>query len=82
MLPLAVALAHDDRVDQHQTIEARGLCNPQGITALLDEHLAEMTDHRKPLFTLLAFEISYWRASANYEQSLADLETLTGGTIR
>jgi len=31
---------------------------------------------------LLAFGISYWRAAANYEQSLADLEALTGGPIR
>jgi asparagine synthase (glutamine-hydrolysing) len=40
-----------------QRVEARGLFNPAGITALLDEHLAEQADHRKPLFTLLAFDL-------------------------
>jgi len=40
-----------------ERVEARGLFNPQGIAALLDEHLAGQTDHRKPLFTLLAFDM-------------------------
>jgi asparagine synthase (glutamine-hydrolysing) len=40
-----------------EKVEARGLFNPVGIAALLDEHLAGMTDHRKPLFTLLAFDL-------------------------
>jgi asparagine synthase (glutamine-hydrolysing) len=40
-----------------ERVEARGLFNHQGITALLDEHLAEQADHRKPLFTLLAFDL-------------------------
>ena len=38
-------------------VEARGLFNPNGIADLLDEHLSEQTDHRKPLFTLLAFDL-------------------------
>jgi asparagine synthase (glutamine-hydrolysing) len=38
-------------------VEARGLFNPQAIANLLDEHLAEQADHRKPLFTLLAFDM-------------------------
>jgi hypothetical protein len=38
-------------------VEARGLFNPHGITTLLDEHLSEQADHRKPLFTLLAFDL-------------------------
>jgi asparagine synthase (glutamine-hydrolysing) len=38
-------------------VEARGVFNPQGIATLLDEHLSEQTDHRKPLFTLLAFDL-------------------------
>lgn len=38
-------------------VEARGLFNPAGVAALLDEHLAEQADHRKPLFTLLAFDL-------------------------
>jgi asparagine synthase (glutamine-hydrolysing) len=38
-------------------VEARGLFNPRGIADLLDEHLAEEADHRKPLFTLLAFDL-------------------------
>jgi asparagine synthase (glutamine-hydrolysing) len=40
-----------------ERVEARGLFNPQGITSLLDEHLSGQTDHRKPLFTLLAFDL-------------------------
>ncbi len=31
--------------------------NPQGIADLLDEHLSQQNDHRKPLFTLLAFDL-------------------------
>jgi asparagine synthase (glutamine-hydrolysing) len=38
-------------------VEARGLFDPEGIHALLDEHLTERADHRKPLFTLLAFDL-------------------------
>jgi asparagine synthase (glutamine-hydrolysing) len=38
-------------------VEARGLFDPQAIANLLDEHLAEQADHRKPLFTLLAFDM-------------------------
>jgi asparagine synthase (glutamine-hydrolysing) len=38
-------------------VEARGLFNPAGIGALLDEHLSQQADHRKPLFTLLAFDL-------------------------
>jgi asparagine synthase (glutamine-hydrolysing) len=40
-----------------EKVEARGLFNPAGIVALLDEHLSGQTDHRKPLFTLLAFDL-------------------------
>jgi asparagine synthase (glutamine-hydrolysing) len=40
-----------------EKVEARGLFNPDGVAALLDEHLAGNTDHRKPLFTLLAFDL-------------------------
>jgi asparagine synthase (glutamine-hydrolysing) len=40
-----------------EKVEARGLFNPVGITALLDEHLSEQADHRTPLFTLLAFDL-------------------------
>ncbi len=38
-------------------VEARGLFNPAGIAGLLDEHLSQRIDHRKPLFTLLAFDL-------------------------
>ncbi|MFQ5506451.1 MAG: TolC family protein, partial [Planctomycetota bacterium] len=31
---------------------------------------------------LLAFENSYWRASSNYEQGLAEIEAICGGEIR
>lgn len=40
-----------------ERVEARGLFNPAGIGALLDEHLSQQADHRKPLFTLLAFDL-------------------------
>ncbi|MDX2436971.1 MAG: asparagine synthase-related protein, partial [Acidobacteriota bacterium] len=40
-----------------EKVEARGLFNPTGITTLLEEHLSQQTDHRKPLFTLLAFDL-------------------------
>jgi asparagine synthase (glutamine-hydrolysing) len=40
-----------------ERVETRGLFNPTGINALLDEHLSEQADHRKPLFTLLAFDL-------------------------
>jgi asparagine synthase (glutamine-hydrolysing) len=40
-----------------ERVEARGLFNPAGIASLLDEHLSEQADHRKPLFTLLAFDL-------------------------
>jgi len=40
-----------------EKVEARGLFNPAGIASLLEEHLSQQTDHRKPLFTLLAFDL-------------------------
>lgn len=40
-----------------EKVEARGLFNSAGIAVLLDEHLSGQTDHRKPLFTLLAFDL-------------------------
>ena len=40
-----------------ERVEARGLFAPVGISGLLDEHLSEQADHRKPLFTLLAFDL-------------------------
>jgi len=40
-----------------EKVEARGLFNPTGIAALLEEHLSQQADHRKPLFTLLAFDL-------------------------
>ncbi len=40
-----------------EKVEARGLFNPAGVAALLDEHLSQQIDHRKPLFTLLAFDL-------------------------
>jgi len=40
-----------------EKVEARGIFNPAGVAALLDEHLSQQIDHRKPLFTLLAFDL-------------------------
>jgi asparagine synthase (glutamine-hydrolysing) len=38
-------------------VEARGLFSLAGIKRLLDEHLSRQADHRKPLFTLLVFDL-------------------------
>jgi asparagine synthase (glutamine-hydrolysing) len=38
-------------------VEARGLFSAAGIGALLAEHMERRADHRKPLFTLLAFDL-------------------------
>jgi asparagine synthase (glutamine-hydrolysing) len=40
-----------------ERVEARGLLNSAGINRLLDEHLEQRADHRKPLFTLLALDL-------------------------
>jgi asparagine synthase (glutamine-hydrolysing) len=40
-----------------ERVEARGLLSPDGVTALLDEHMSRRADHRKPLFTLLALDM-------------------------
>jgi asparagine synthase (glutamine-hydrolysing) len=40
-----------------ERVEARGLFNPVGIANLVHEHLSQEADHRKPLFTLLAFDL-------------------------
>ena len=40
-----------------ERVRARGLFVPEGVGSLLDEHLARRADHRKPLFTLLAFDL-------------------------
>ncbi len=40
-----------------ERVEARGLFSPGGVRALLDEHLSRRADHRKPLFSLLAFDL-------------------------
>jgi len=40
-----------------ERIEARGLFAFEGVAALLDEHMSSREDHRKPLFTLLAFDL-------------------------
>ena len=40
-----------------ERVEARGLFDARGIAALLEEHRTRQADHRKPLFTLLAFDL-------------------------
>jgi asparagine synthase (glutamine-hydrolysing) len=40
-----------------ERIEARGLLDPGGVTAILEEHLGRHADHRKPLFNLLALDL-------------------------
>jgi asparagine synthase (glutamine-hydrolysing) len=40
-----------------ERVESRGLLSYDGVSHLLDEHLSRQADHRKPLFTLLAFDL-------------------------
>ena len=40
-----------------ERVAARGVFRPQGVQALLDEHLQRRADHRKPIFNLLAFDL-------------------------
>ena len=40
-----------------ERVEARGLLSPDGVMRLLDEHLDQRADHRKPLFNLLALDL-------------------------
>ncbi len=40
-----------------ERVRARGVFDPAGVAALLDEHLSRRADHRKPIFTLLAFDL-------------------------
>jgi len=40
-----------------ERVEARGLLDPAGMTHLIDEHMSRKTDHRKPLFALLALDL-------------------------
>lgn len=40
-----------------ERVLARGLFRPEGIHQLLDEHASQQRNHRKPLFTLLAFDL-------------------------
>ncbi len=40
-----------------EKVEARGVFSAEGVAGLLEEHLSQQTDHRKPLFTLLAFDM-------------------------
>ncbi len=40
-----------------ERVQARGLLDPVGMTHLIDEHMSRQTDHRKPLFSLLALDL-------------------------
>jgi asparagine synthase (glutamine-hydrolysing) len=51
--PLATDLLAPDRLRRH------GLFNPGYVQTLLQEHLTQRQDHRKLLWTLLAFELWY-----------------------
>jgi asparagine synthase (glutamine-hydrolysing) len=42
-----------------EAIERAGLFDPKGVARLLVEHEAGIRDHRKPIWTLLVFEL--WR---------------------
>jgi asparagine synthase (glutamine-hydrolysing) len=51
--PLATDLLAPDRLRRH------GLFDPGYVQTLLQEHLTQRQDHRKLLWTLLAFELWY-----------------------
>ena len=40
-----------------ERVNARGIFNPSGVKELLEEHLSGNYDHRKPIYTLLAFDL-------------------------
>ena len=43
------------------TLKAQGIFNYQSVRALMDEHISGRADLRKPLWTLLVFQL-WWRA--------------------
>jgi len=43
------------------TLKAQGIFNHQAVRALMDEHVSGRADLRKPLWTLLVFQL-WWRA--------------------
>ncbi len=64
MIPLASWLAKDLRpmVEDYCSAEALardGFFDPAGVRRMLDEHFSQQRDHRKAIWTLLAFQI--WR---------------------
>ncbi len=64
MIPLASWLAKDLRpmVEDYCSTEAiarDGFFDPAGVRRMLDEHFTQQRDHRKAIWTLLAFQI--WR---------------------
>jgi len=40
-----------------ERVRSRGVFSPEGVHRLLGEHLARRADHRKPLFSLLVFDL-------------------------
>lgn len=64
MIPLASWLAKDLRpmVEDYCSADALardGFFHPAGVRKMLDEHFSQVRDHRKAIWTLLAFQI--WR---------------------
>lgn len=47
-----------DLLAEHK-LRREGLLNPVAVSRLVDEHMKGRADHRKPLWTLLAFEMWY-----------------------
>jgi asparagine synthase (glutamine-hydrolysing) len=54
-------LAHD--LLSPDSLRAAGLFRPEPVARMLDEHHRRVRDHRKPLWTLLVFEL--WRRAHN-----------------
>ncbi|MEX1309754.1 MAG: asparagine synthase (glutamine-hydrolyzing) [Candidatus Sulfomarinibacteraceae bacterium] len=64
-----------------ERVEARGLLDPVGMSRLIDEHMSRRTDHRKPLFSLLALDL--W-CDATYGEGapVPIADGTTGQTVR
>jgi asparagine synthase (glutamine-hydrolysing) len=56
--PLAPLL---DRLLDPRRLERQGLFRPDAVARRIDEHRSGVRDHRKPLWTLLMFQLWYDR---------------------
>ena len=48
-----------DRLLGRERLERQGIFRPEEVARRIDEHRAGVRDHRKPLWTLLMFQLWY-----------------------